>query len=90
MAEKTKRKNPYQMLLEDAKKYAREAKYRRAVLMWTYDKAKLGNGWSLNELYERTAAAKQLGYDVVLEATADGLCVKYVKTVPDAPWAFRA
>jgi hypothetical protein len=87
---KTKTVTPYQRLLEDARDFARKVKYRHRTTMWLYDKAKLGTGWSLVDLYERTAAAEQLGYDVVLEANENGLLVKYVKKVPETPWEFKA
>ncbi len=87
---KTKPKTPYQRLLDDAQDFARKVKYRHTVKMWHYPKDDLGKAWALTELYQRTAAAEQLGYDVVLEAMTDGLVVRYVKQVPEAPWAFRA
>lgn len=52
--------------------------------MWVYGKTQLP------DLYERVAAAKQLGYDVMLFAEQDGLHVKYVKEVEEAPWEFRS
>jgi hypothetical protein len=47
--------------------------------MWHYPKAKLNDGWPLGGLYERVAAADQLGYDVVLSVAEEGLRVHYQK-----------
>lgn len=82
---KEKRKNPYQMLMEDIKEFARKVRFRNTINMWHYPKAKLDTGWNLTDLWERTSAAEQLGYDVVLEANENGLTVKYVKKIPHVP-----
>jgi hypothetical protein len=42
-------------------------------------KAKLGEHWTLTDLYERTAAAAQIGYDVRIVSADDGLRVEYVE-----------
>ena len=53
------------------------------VSMWTYPKDKLGLNWKLEDLYERVATAKQLGYDVQLRADpVAGLQVLYVTERP--------
>lgn len=84
------RVNPYQVLLEEAQDYARKVQDRHKKTMWSYPKAKLSVGWGLNDLAERTAAATQLGYDVVLTVNEGGdLVVTYVKKPPLAPWRFR-
>jgi hypothetical protein len=44
---------------------------------------------SLTDLAERVAAAKQLGFDVVLENREGDLLAKYVQKRPDKPWRFR-
>ena len=46
-------------------------------------------GWKLLDLYERTKAAEQLGYDVQIVAGDDGLSVYYKKKVPDVPCAWQ-
>lgn len=84
-----KRKNPYQRLLDDIKNWCREVKYRHEKVMWLYPKAKLKQGWDLHDLYERTQAAQQLGYDVQLVATDDGLSVRYKKQVPSVPYSWE-
>ncbi len=80
-----KRKTPYQMLMEDAREFASKVKYRHEKPMWRYPKENLNAGWHLADIAERVSAADQLGYDVILKNTADGLCVYYRKKVPDTP-----
>ncbi len=82
------RKTPYQLILEEAKCFCREVKFRRTVLMWRYPKNDLGKNWNIASLYERVAAAGQLGYEVVLSADNNGLGVEYRKKVPETPWRF--
>lgn len=87
MAEK--RKNPYTRLLDEIKDWCNKVRYRHQVSMWFYPKDRLIEGWSLNDLYERTKAAEQLGYDVVVVANDKGLSVTYVKKVPEVPYRWR-
>ena len=77
----TERKNPYQRLLEKAMEFARKVKYAHRITMWTYPKSKLSDSWKLSDLFERTYAADQLGYDVQIIAKDEGLIVRYVKRV---------
>ena len=56
--------------------------FPHTVAMWQYPKDRLREGWPLWELYERTKAAEQLGYDVILVAADHALVVKYRKHVP--------
>lgn len=77
--------NPYQRLLNEAGKWAYEIRYPKNIKMWVYPKSKLGLNWNLTDLYERTKAAEQLGYDVILVATDEGLEVKYQKMKPEIP-----
>jgi len=83
---KTKPKTPYQRLMEQFCQWANECTHRGRVDMWRYPKDKLGERWTLGDLWERTAAAEQLGYDVQLSANKDGLLVQYVKKLPKRPW----
>jgi hypothetical protein len=86
---KAKQVTPYQRLLDSVREYLWTVRAPKTQLMWFYPKAKLNAGWYLTDLYERTKAADQLGYDVVLVAKDDGLHVKYRK-LPDTsklPWA---
>lgn len=83
---KEKRKNPYQMLMEDIRDYCRKIRFRHTVTMWRYPKDTLKTDqWNLFDLSERVQAADQLGYDVTLEMKHDGLYVLYVKKVPEIP-----
>jgi hypothetical protein len=81
--------NPYSRLLAEIKKWAFEARHRHTVTMWYYPKDKLETGWTLKDLYERTAAAEQVGYDVVLRAAPTGLTVHYVKQLPPTPYEWE-
>ena len=84
-----KPKNPYQRLLDDIKDWCRKMKYRHEKTMWLYPKSRLDEGWALRDLYERTKAAEQLGYDVQLVANDDGLSVRYKKQVPSVPCSWE-
>jgi hypothetical protein len=77
---KQKPVNPYTRLANEICKWmdsAFDARHTRT--MWVFPKSKLSDGWSLVETWERTAAAAQLGYEVHLEATDEGLHVIYKK-----------
>lgn len=78
------RQNPYNRLLGKAKDFAFRVKYPRCKTMWVYPRARIDEAWRLGDLYERTKAADQLGYDVKIVAGDNGLEVQYVKR-PDIP-----
>lgn len=82
---------PYQRLKDEAKEWAFSVVYPWRRQMWRYPKEKLNRegGWSLSDLWERVAAAEQLGHVVQLKATDEGLIVEYIRKAPDAPWSFR-
>lgn len=86
-----KRINPYDRLKQEAKKWALKVAYPLRKTMWRYPKADLlrDGGWHLADLWERVAAAEQLGWRVELTASDEGLVVTYVKKHEDAPWEFR-
>jgi hypothetical protein len=86
---KDKPKTPYQRLLEEIQTWAMKVAHRHEKLMWRYPKEKIRDSWRLDDLYERVAAADQIGYDVQLVANADGLAVIYKKRVPDVPYKWR-
>jgi len=50
--------------------------------MFLYPKNRLKEAWILTDVYERTMAAQELGWNVVLRADADGLHVDYAKKLP--------
>ena len=81
-----KRVMPYQRLLQSFREFVDKCQFRHRKTMWHYPKARLHEGWKLSDLWERTAAAEQLDYDVQLLAKEDGLHVQYVKKIPDRPW----
>lgn len=84
-----KRKNPYQYLLDQIREFCDKLKYRHKIFMWRYPKWQLKDKqFNLMDLWERTSAAEQLGYDVILDATDDGIEVSYIKKVPDIPFNF--
>lgn len=61
----TKRKSPYQRLVEIGSSFASDVLYRRKVRM---DTLELNNSPVLHSLYHRAIAAEQLDYEVILEA----------------------
>jgi hypothetical protein len=76
------KKNPYTALLERAKQYAFDVKYRHRTHMFTYPKAAQQDcSYRLDELYQRVAAADQLGYDAQITTKDGALIVQYVKRV---------
>lgn len=81
-----KRTNPYTTLKNQFSDWVSKAINRRRVLMWTYPKNRLEEGWKLSDLSERVAAANQLGFEVVLKSSEAGLHVEYVAKVPERPW----
>lgn len=78
--------NPYTTLKNKFNKYITKCICRKTVQMWKYPKDKLDEVWDLQQLWERTSAAEQLGFDVQLKATDTGLHVEYVAKLPDRPW----
>lgn len=80
---------PYTRLLSQVKQWVHSATYRHTTAMFMFPKAKLGIGWSVLDLYERTKAADQLGYDVIVKAADDGLHVQYIKRVPPIPYEWQ-
>jgi hypothetical protein len=86
---KTKPVTPYQRLLDDITEFCLKLKHRNTVGMLWFGKANLPTGFRLDDVYERTLAADQLGYDVVLRADDKGLHVNYVKRVK-IPYEWQA
>lgn len=88
---KLKRKNPYKMLFEDIVDFCRKIRLRDETHMFHFpiDKISTHVGWDIYDLHQRTMAANQLGYDVVIKASSDGLDVKYVKKLPEVPYRWR-
>lgn len=84
----TKRTNPYTALVERCRQYAFNVKHRHRKTMFTYPKVSGDQtGYRLDDLYQRVAAADQLGYDVELVTCANGdLQVQYVRRVEQVPY----
>ncbi len=76
---------PYNRLMASMRKAWIKVKDPKRVTMWHYPKARLRDGWKLDDLWERVSAASSLGYDVCLTATEEGLWVHYVEKRPDSP-----
>lgn len=76
--------SPYTRLLNVAREYARRVIYPRRIVMFYYERAQL------TELYERTVAANDLGYDVQVTADAENrhIVFHYVKRA-EVPWELR-
>ncbi len=88
-------KNPYTVLKEGVLKFIGQIKFPTQVFLWRYAKEELSDGWNLENIFERTAAANALGYRVEIRAVVSGdkkgLEVWYVKN-PDynvLPWQIR-
>ena len=79
---------PYNRLRRIGQEYVDAINGRREQIMFRYPKAKLKDGWRLEDLAERTAAAKQLGYEVQLRVTDEHLEVWYVQKLPRSPVEF--
>lgn len=84
--DKTKRISPYVRLMGAFREYVTAVELRHQRSMWVYPKEKLDDGWRLTGLNERVAAASQLGYDVILRSTDEGLQVLYIKQIPQRPY----
>lgn len=78
--------NPYSDLKRRFNEFVTQCLCRHTKSMWTYPKARLGDNWTLDRLWERVAAAEQIGYDVQIRATDEGLSVQYVKKLPMRPF----
>jgi hypothetical protein len=86
---KTKPVTPYARLLKQFIKYCDYVEYRDNRKMFLFKRDELLKGYSLSDVYERTRAADQLGFDVILRTDADGLHVEYIRRIPKRPWNVR-
>lgn len=86
----TKRESPYHRMQRYFREWAQDVVYARRKTMFLYKKSSLDTGWSLSQIYERTIAANQLGYEVIVQADNDGLHFKYIEKRPtEIPWDAR-
>lgn len=82
--------NPYTRLQRLCMTWAHSVVHPWRKLMWIYPKDKIASvNWSLRDLQERVQAASDLGFDVTIKPTPDGLEVWYVKRPEDPPWEIR-
>ena len=81
--------SPYTTLLNEIKEFCRKLRYPHEETMFLYPKSDLSKNWSLSDLYERTKAAEQLGYDVIVQAHEKGLSVIYRKRNPTIPYMWE-
>lgn len=81
----TQRKTPWQRMRERCTEFANATCFPRRSIMWRYERNALDKGWALSHLYERVAAAQQLGFEVYLTADEDGLSVRYQEKRPGWP-----
>lgn len=86
---KDRRKNPYEMLLEEFKEYANKVEHPKTKQMWRYTEDGLKKAWFLGNLLQRVMAAEQLGFDVMLKNNDGSLEVQYVEKRPVRPWRTR-
>lgn len=77
--------NQYNKLKREAREWVVSAIGRHTVAMRLYPKDRLSEGWPLADLAERVRAADQLGYNVELRWSDEGLQVRYVKKLPPTP-----
>ena len=80
---KAKPITPYKRLLDEIIEYERVTLWPRKENMFFIAKARLNAGHMLLDVYERTLAANQLGYDVKIDAREDGLHFIYTKRFSD-------
>lgn len=81
---------PYQRLLGEIRNFCFKLMHLEKREMWYYTRESLKNQtFHLGELCERTAAADQLGYEVILIAKEGELRVFYRKKLPEIPYRWR-
>lgn len=81
---------PYARLLETCRRWANSARYPIRKPMFTYANAsETDRSFTIADLYQRTAAADQLGYDVLVQCEGKNLVVTYRARVPELPWELR-
>lgn len=73
------RETPYNRLKRVVQEYMTRVQLPMRKTMWMYPKEKLRETWRLDDLAERVQAADQLGFDVRLRMSDQGLVAEYVK-----------
>lgn len=87
--QKRKVATPYARLLKEITEFCSELRFRHEATMCSVPKSRLGESFSLNDVWERTMAAEQLGYEVHLVADDSGLRFRYKKKGPMVPYEWR-
>lgn len=82
-----KREGPYNRLVRIARQHLFNLAHRRRRDMFAG--LALGQTWNLDDVYERTKAADQLGWDVAVVAKDSKVFFQYVERGPEAPWELR-
>jgi len=79
--------NPYTDLFKRVERFLEKLRFAHTVGMWTWKKNDMADD-SIKELYHRTIAGQQLGYEVYLTANDAGLNVQYRKkiTIPTSAY----
>ena len=72
---------PYSRLLNKIKKFSEELKLAHTANMFAISKQDLGKSYGFQDIWERTMAAQQIGYEVVIKADLEGIHINYRKTV---------
>lgn len=91
---KTRPITPYERLAQEARECLAGVIYPHRKTMWIYSKEEIQKAQYVigSQLYERVAAANQLGYEVHLVPKDGALEVQYVKRRPtweEIPWNLR-
>jgi len=71
---------------ESAKEFVDKVFTRKKRTMFLYPLMDLKGGWSLDDVYQRTLAAQELGWCVTVHADAAGLRFDYEEKLPARPW----
>ncbi len=82
--------NPYTRLIERCSVWSVKVRCPKIRAMFTFTNAEHGPGnYSLYEVFQRTAAADQLGFDVRLRVRGKDLITEYVERAPEPPREIR-
>jgi len=82
--------NPYTRLLEKCSVWSVKVRCPKTRRMFTFANVEHGSGrYSLNDVFQRTAAADQLGFDVRLRVSGKDLVAEYVERPPEPPREIR-
>lgn len=87
---KQKPMTPYERLRRECVSWAFSVVFPKQRAMFILPKGRLREGWSLDDVAERVAAAKTLGWRVEMVVADNGdLRMEYVKQPEGAPLAIR-